>query len=590
MKINCHSHIFNVQSVMTPETVGILLSRLKRERMPDDLRDVLEKKLAGYLSKTISREDLLASLADKIDLAGQLKKLAQGLPGGAVGLDAEINGLIAGAGGRLAQLLWQKLISSYDHDDEGRPIQNWLDYLLFIRMAFQPSLADTADLVMQELDKDAAIVALMMDILREEDKDDDKQFLKQINDTSDMILAYPGRIFGFVKVNPIRTNHYLLMQTALEQKGFWGVKLYPSLGYEPDRPELIKVYEYCAANGVPVLMHCNHGGFKRDDTTSDLCNPARWRDILARPSLSGLKICFGHFGGNENLTKPEIDPDSWTGTILSLMKQCSGVYADISFHTDPMVGCDGMSADQCQANYLNNITGMLMQDDYKDRILFGTDTWLVRMVCGEADYWQYYRSKLGEGVFTLISETNPANYLGLPGSNQPNDWLIKNHLNFLASKKWRVQRDPAAWLEAERSRRIGPSAQFIITGAGPTWSSSDPVHLQLFAFLLSGNKQFYGSDLVPQLSYEEYGRFKLCDLKYWETRAEPDSFETAVDSFARNLDDWMVSPARNPRMKYNSDGKMDGGESRSRLRSALNNGDMRLYEFAQLCNRCYVLA
>ena len=37
--------------------------------------------------------------------------------------------------------------------------------------------------------------------------------------------------------------------------------------YAPDSDEMKKVYEYCAERGVPVLMHCNRGGFVTSDLT-----------------------------------------------------------------------------------------------------------------------------------------------------------------------------------------------------------------------------------------------------------------------------------------------------------------------------------
>ncbi len=253
----------------------------------------------------------------------------------------------------------------------------------------------------------------MMDITTG-DGSDAKLFKRQVRDTSQAVLDYPGRIFPFFAVNPARGNHLKLMKDALKNGGFVGVKLYPSLGYKLDTPEMDAVFAHCAETETPILMHCNEGGFYARKEYIPYGNPRKWRAILAK--YSSLRVCFGHFGGDGNITEHPVDDSSWTGTILELMATYPGVYADISYNTAPT------KSDENAEAYFANLERWLDSDSpYRDRILFGTDFFLVRMRMRESSYWTYFETKLeetslGVDAFKQIAEINPAAYLGLPAS------------------------------------------------------------------------------------------------------------------------------------------------------------------------------
>jgi hypothetical protein len=111
---------------------------------------------------------------------------------------------------------------------------------------------------------------------------------------------------------------------------YWGIKMYPRLGYAPDDfatyPHLKELYKTCIADdksciasNVPLIAHCSDGGmsiadyfnylrydynFVQDlyyphDAALSFANlyaaPANWKRVLSE--FPALKLCLAHFGG-----------------------------------------------------------------------------------------------------------------------------------------------------------------------------------------------------------------------------------------------------------------------------------------------------
>ena len=69
-------------------------------------------------------------------------------------------------------------------------------------------------------------------------------------------LMDTGRFIGFAGVDPRRgAAGQAMLENALGEQGFSGMKLYPPCGYSPSDPALFPFYEVCAAHGAPVLVH-----------------------------------------------------------------------------------------------------------------------------------------------------------------------------------------------------------------------------------------------------------------------------------------------------------------------------------------------
>lgn len=280
----------------------------------------------------------------------------------------------------------------------------------------------------------------------------------------------------------------------IEKANFAGFKIYPALGYFPFDEKLLPLWKYAADNNLPIMTHCIRGtifyrGNKKkewyyhpiikDASNADeymllaktqnieysldfthplnylcLLNPfllKEWIKKCNKPELfdlfgyseatdtitsdlSNLKICFGHYGGDDEWKKfLERDRDNyshkmaddstgikfintkdpnqsygglmdiwknadWYSIISSLIMQYPNVYADLSYiiHEQEIV--------PLLKHTLNNPA-------LKERILFGTDFYVVRNHNSEKELLARTKSSLSTEEFDLIARENPINYL-----------------------------------------------------------------------------------------------------------------------------------------------------------------------------------
>lgn len=406
MHINCHTHIFNFQSVFSQHSVQTLVNRIlamsppvladkQLQQLIEDFMEArttpegLEERLAGWLID-FQESDTLVDFFRRAN-PDTLKKLERAKERLAALADRE--NLLAN--GRLLD----ELVAENDDTDARK--KSVADFIDFIRIGFLPSIRAVADEVMGQTPENAGIVALAMDITRSDLFEE--QFVNQLEETAVAAAHYSGRIFPFVAVNPNRPNHYAIMERALTKLQFKGIKLYPSLGYDINSPAMRRVYTYCQANGVPLLMHCNPGGFYYARKYIPNSSPEYWHAILS--DFPELKICFGHFGGGGDLTGAQLPGEgTWAGMILSLMEKWPGVFTDTSYHEEPMVG------GRAEANYFTNLQTLLQRETVRERILFGTDFFMIRARLKDKNYWSYFEDHLGAD-FETIAEVNPQRYL-----------------------------------------------------------------------------------------------------------------------------------------------------------------------------------
>ncbi len=278
---------------------------------------------------------------------------------------------------------------------------------------------------------------------------------------------------------------------------FNGFKIYPALGYYPFDEELLPLWKYAADNQIPILTHCirgtifyrgtkdtdwdTHPVFKQADGNSeyvelklletenkDFCNnfthplnylclleetllrqlvgkakDQRVRDMFGYTNettpmtsdLHHLKLCFGHFGGDDEwnryfefdrenyavqlvrnptkginfLTDEKSQPKpgklehiwkyvDWYSIICSIILQYPNVYADLSY----ILHSQGIQPLLKQT--LSN--GVL-----KKRVLFGTDFYVVRNHKSEKNMLANMIDDLTEDEFDQIARTNPREFL-----------------------------------------------------------------------------------------------------------------------------------------------------------------------------------
>jgi len=283
--------------------------------------------------------------------------------------------------------------------------------------------------------------------------------------------AYADIIHPFVFADPRRPNIHAIVKEAIEQKKFTGIKLYPALGYFPFDVHLKEVYEYALEHDLPLTTHCIAGvvfyrgskeqafsGLKHHpiakkqllygengiDFTLNFTHPLNFNclmdvNILRQywgddaPDFRNLKVCMGHFGGEDdwhkymtdpwlpdynqgggalNIDNPwfdEIDSNgkitakaySWFSVICEMMRKFPNMYADISYTL----------SDDRTFPLIKLLLTSHVYSDIKDRILFGTDFFVVSKAGAEREMSIKLREYLGDELFDIIACINPIGFL-----------------------------------------------------------------------------------------------------------------------------------------------------------------------------------
>lgn len=290
---------------------------------------------------------------------------------------------------------------------------------------------------------------------------------------------YPGRCHGFVSFCPWRqvddTHHNALVgegskfrrKSALEvvedailNRGFAGVKLYPTMGFLPignaDIPlegfpasvaktpyahefghlldaALLALYEFCSAHDVPIMVHTapsNGAGVFTNSAGKETgyevrAHPQGWERVLARQGLSGLKLNLTHFGGSPDAASTK----EWRASIGRLMDAYDSVYTDLSHYPEMLMDNFTGSGQHCReaAQMLAPIRKVFLSGEAGEkrarRILYGSDWPMLSKEYYYADYLpvvaHMYRRKIygvGEGAemnARAFLSGNTIDFLGL---------------------------------------------------------------------------------------------------------------------------------------------------------------------------------
>ncbi len=270
-------------------------------------------------------------------------------------------------------------------------------------------------------------------------------FTFQAKIISDLSLEHYGALMPFIMVDPRRNRAADLLIRCLECLGFYGVKMYPALGYHPDpdslyndpqtNDELKKIYGYCESYQVPITTHCSPGGAYSDDVLrsksvrAEFTRPWSWNGVLQQ--YPRLYVNFAHFG--QDLIRVK-DAKSWAGGIRALACQYPHVYTDLAYNKAALMPRTGIQ-------YLQALNAILDSDEIlKDRILLGTDWSMTRHTWREQDYVAPFL-KLGEKKLGKIGLENPLNFL-FPERKFP-----QRVAGFLESKGKNIK-DLPSWLKS----------------------------------------------------------------------------------------------------------------------------------------------
>lgn len=555
MNINIHTHLFTLRNVLSKEAVRAIGNRLRHKKIPEYLVRGIQKFISDLSDKPryLDEDQLLEALVRAILSTQVFKDFAANhlhqIPAlNAINLDSH----------KLSQAALKQILNSLsawgDANDDSK--SNLFDVYETLRIALMPNSTAIADHLLEHLDQNDALVGLMMDIRGDSEFDRDEQrFHEQRDDLMEASLQRPGRVFPFIAVNPKRPDHFDLMKEALEKKGFVGVKLYPSLGYEVTDPALMKIYTYCEAHDTPLLMHCNHTGFYVEEAFIDFCDPGHWIPILDQhPSL---KLCFGHFDGHESLSLPGgLQGDTWGKKILDLMGHdtYTGIYADVSYHTDMM------GEPELEDHYLQTLKGLLDRPVVQDRILFGTDSWLLRLNMSDELFWSYFREKLSPEHFHRMASTNPKAFLGI----EPRRENFERFISFHKKNSANMGARPNEWLLSE------VETTFNVKRDNPNWTLQKYPALVVIAAL--GSQIF---SRQKELAFARRAFITMQELKFWNlSHVDQDAFDQECKKLSLDLINQCEKV----------DGELEGvwtkNEARQEFEKMIRQGKTRLIDLA----------
>jgi uncharacterized protein len=281
-------------------------------------------------------------------------------------------------------------------------------------------------------------------------------FLEQLDELADLKNKYREKVYPFVCADPRNPDVTAMVKHYVTERGFAGIKLYPALGYYPFDIRLHDVYRFALKQNLPVISHCSKGPvyYRGKYTDEMLIHPVTGKSFTERsnarlswhftdprnfdylmdedllniymhhaspgmevPDFSKLKVSMGHFGGdieirnylekpwNFRTNNPLEDNDNWFSTTRDLINKYDHFYADISYTwEDPS---------------FNSLLKVILEESREgedkklfERILFGTDYFLVTREIGERQFAINLRAFLGERNFRQIATLNPVSFLG----------------------------------------------------------------------------------------------------------------------------------------------------------------------------------
>jgi predicted TIM-barrel fold metal-dependent hydrolase len=252
-----------------------------------------------------------------------------------------------------------------------------------------------------------------------------RPYKDQIKELAELKTTYPDFIIPFLHVDPRREGIFDLLKECVENRGFRGIKLYPSIGYFPYDEALYPIYEYCLKNNLPVISHCGPytpvrfkgspnelhkllsksrtpvvtEGKSRKELCSYFAHPANYEYIFK--DVGNVKICLAHFGSyfywDEYIHDPD-DKGNWFVIIKQMISKYPTLYTDISFTLN-------------KPEYFPILKTLLSDPVILKKVLFGSDYYMVETKTEESWFEHNLRDFIGESDFNAIAVTNPAMFL-----------------------------------------------------------------------------------------------------------------------------------------------------------------------------------
>jgi predicted TIM-barrel fold metal-dependent hydrolase len=233
-----------------------------------------------------------------------------------------------------------------------------------------------------------------------------------------------------------RDEPLLLAKTALQEKGFLGVKLYPPMGFQPsgnamrdfrypervlrdrfkDEPgdaaklgqeldgALDRLYDYCWEHRIPIMAHGGNS-IGANECYGLMADPTYWLPVFKRAKPP--PVMLAHYGGFDQRARPYRIPDkcdaeielpfeqTWEAVVCRHVEQFDRpgapcpVYVDISMLTEVFRAADAARIAERFKEMFGRYPMM------RDHVVFGTDWSMLALMNGAPHFTHDVHAFLG---------------------------------------------------------------------------------------------------------------------------------------------------------------------------------------------------
>ncbi len=286
---------------------------------------------------------------------------------------------------------------------------------IIFKKDFHDELEEILNSLKKEEKPDDIIEKLQKGIVKQESASEISTVLRD-KDRNKIIKSI--EVYLLNKVNDNKMSEYENFYNYF----FTGIKVYPPLGFDPwpkknnnnQQKKVEYIYCYCQKRGIPIVTHCNNGGFIIDDMKNieKFTNPKRWKCVLE--NYPELRLNFAHLGGDH------VDAKKWRETIFTYCIEYENVYTDFScmcFNNDDYIKLNKQINTFLSTYSKNkpNTDEKKVKDKLYQRIMYGTD-FSINLKDETDSYKDYLNEFLKTKAFCitdkdLFSQDNPMRFL-----------------------------------------------------------------------------------------------------------------------------------------------------------------------------------
>jgi len=306
----------------------------------------------------------------------------------------------------------------------------------FMEVTGKDSLVQVADELLNTSEEDFFFCPLMMDMTQAFGETTVRDMHYQLDAMREARNAHSDRLLPFVALDPNNPDmEAIFLKAFSDDYHFYGVKIYPLLGYLPNHPKLMEVFEVCEALDIPVTTHCGGNttralansfdlpvrrydsqGFSVDERMSVsfkndnekglfFSDPVRWIPVLKR--FPKLRLNLAHFGGDDEWKRfSRKEPNTWVHQIVSMMEDYEHVYTDVSFLLH--------LTEKRNSGFLETFEELLREKELvRNRTLYGSDYYMVLIHEKLPLVTQNFLFRLNDELENKLTRENPRRFLGL---------------------------------------------------------------------------------------------------------------------------------------------------------------------------------